>query len=215
MRWACWVAGLALSLGGCASSSEERVREYNQDGLQLFQQGEYQAARETFQAALALKPEDPALFYNIGECYARQNDAVQAQRYYNECLQRAPNHIACRHALADLMVHGGHWPEASSMVEDWLKREPKLAAAYAEDGWLCHQAGDLPKAHSRLQQALELDPHNERALNEMALVYEALHRPDRALVLYERSLAQNPKQPDVVNRLNLLQAEGAGRPKPE
>jgi len=100
-------------------------------------------------------------------------------------------------------------------VQAWRASEPKLAAAYVEDGWLYHQAGDLPKAQGRLQQALDIEPHNVRAVTEMGLVYEAMKRPDRALTLYERALESDPKQPEITDRVNYLLTKGAGRPRPE
>jgi tetratricopeptide (TPR) repeat protein len=101
------------------------------------------------------------------------------------------------------------------MVQSWLAREPGRAAAYAEDGWLWYQAGDLPRAQGRLEQALELDPHDSRTLVELARVYEAMKRPDRAAALYERVLERNPKQTEVTKRLKALQSQGTGQPQPE
>src|SRR5262249_40406658 len=126
-----------------------------------------------------------------------------------------PNHAECRHALASLLMRVGRRDDAVRMVQDWLAREPKRAAAYAEDGWLWFQVGDLPRAQTRLQQALELDPHEPRALIELARVYEAMRRPDRAADLYERVLARDPKHVEVVKRLNMLRAQGAGPPLPD
>jgi Flp pilus assembly protein TadD len=206
---------LPLCLGGCETASQERLREYNQDGVYLFQRGEYAAARESFQAALTLKPDDPTLLYDLGECYDRLGDTAKAERYYTQCLLHSPNYVDCRHALASLLVRTGRKKDAAQLVEDWLAREPRLAAAYAEDGWLWHQAGDLPRAQARLQQALELDPHEPRALVELGLVYEALQRPDRAAALYERVLERSPHQAEVVKRLNRLRAQGAGPPQPD
>ena len=181
------VVAIILGAGGCASTmNEDRVRDYSQDGLYLFQRGKYRDARESFEAALALKPEDPALLYNIGECHDRLGNTAKAEQCYRQCLQQAPNLAECRHALVVLLVRTGRRPDAVQLVQGWLASAPKLAAAYVEDGWLYHQAGDLPKAQGRLQQALELEPHNVRALTEMGLVYEAMKRPDRALTLYER-----------------------------
>jgi Tfp pilus assembly protein PilF len=215
MRWDSWLLALALGLGGCESASQERLRDYNQDGVYLFQRGNYAAARESFQAALALKTDDPALLYNIGECSERLGDTTAAERYYSRCLLYAPNQPDCRHALATLLVRLGRRDDAAHLIEDWLAREPRLAAAYAEDGWLLHQAGDLPRAQARLQQALELDPHEPRALVELALVYEAMQRPDRAVALYERVLERNPRQAEVVKRLNHLRSQGTGQPQPD
>jgi Flp pilus assembly protein TadD len=210
-----WIVGLAFCLAGCANPVQERVRDYNEDGVFLFQRGDYFAASESFRAAQALQPDDPALLYNIGQCYDRMADEPKAERYYNECLQRAPNHAECRHALATLLVRAGRRDDAVRMVQDWLAREPKRAAAYAEDGWLWFQAGDLPRAQTRLHQALELDPHEPRALIELARVYEAMRRTDRAADLYERVLTRDPKQVEVAKRLNQLRAQGTGAPLPD
>jgi tetratricopeptide (TPR) repeat protein len=211
--WA--IAGMVLGLAGCSTALEERFLDYNADGVQLFQQGNFGDARESFQAALALKPEDPAVLYNLGECYARLGDGPKAERLYQDCLQRAPNHVPCRHALAVLLVQQKRTAEAGKMIDDWLAHEPKLAAAYAEDGWFWRQAGDLPRAQARLQQALEFNPHDNRALTELAQIYETMQRPERALALYERALEQTPNQPDLINRINVLLAKGAGRPRPD
>jgi tetratricopeptide (TPR) repeat protein len=210
-----WIAGLGLALSSCVSPNEERVRDYNQDGVYLYERGNYRDASESFRAALTLRPEDPGLYYNLAECYNHLGNAAQAEHYYQECIKREPNHVACRHALVVLLVNGNRRPEAVRLVEDWLTHEPRLAAAYAEDGWLAHQAGDLPRAQARLQQALGFDPHDARALTELALVYEAMNRPDRALVLYERVLERDAGQAEVTRRVNFLLAKGVRAPRPE
>jgi tetratricopeptide (TPR) repeat protein len=207
--------GLLLFLPGCVPENQQLVRDYNEDGVHLFQRGDYLHAQESFQAALALRPEDPALFYNMGQCCEQLGNDSKAEHYYGECLQRAPNHAECRHALTGLLVRVGRRNDAERMVQEWLAREPKLAAAYAEDGWLWYQSGDLPRAQARLHQALELDPHDTRALVELARVYEAMQRPDRAAALYERILERNPHQIEVTRRLNLLKAQGIKSPRPD
>lgn len=206
---------LVLGLTGCTQTAHERVRDYNWDGVQLYQRGNISAATESFQAALQLDPENSTLHYNLGECYARLGQTAKAEQLYRQCLDRAPNHADCRHALTVHLVRQGRWAEASSMVQNWLAREPKLAAAYAEDGWLWSQSGDLPRAQARLQQALDLDPHDPRALNELAQLYETMNRPDRAAVLYERILERNPQNFAAARRLDELRARGTGRPIPD
>ena len=60
-----------------------------------------------------------------------------------------------------------------------------------------------------------MDPHDNRALLEMAQVYETMRRPDRAVYLYQQALQYKPDQPDVVERLTSLRREGAERPRPD
>src|SRR5271165_2996255 len=90
-----WIIGLCL-LSGCAQTAQDRVREYNEDGVLLFKKGDYAHARETFQAALALKPTDCNLLYNIGQCYDRLGQPDRAEQAYLECLKANPNHMECR-----------------------------------------------------------------------------------------------------------------------
>ena len=47
------VAALMLCAAGCVATEQERISDYNNDGLFLFQQGDYVGARESFKAALA------------------------------------------------------------------------------------------------------------------------------------------------------------------
>ena len=210
-----WFALPALLAAACAPTGQERLREYNEDGVRLFQRGAYADARDSFQAALAVKPADADLMYNLGQCYDRLGQTARAQQFYEQCLTAVPTHIECRHALTVMLWNNGQQEEATRRVEDWLRREPNRAAAYAEHAYLYRRAGDLPRAQSRLQQALALDHNDVRSLTEMALVYEALNRNDRAVVLYERALEINPRQPDVVQRVSLLKSQGAGRPRPD
>ena len=215
MRGPILLAVVALSIAACAPSSQELVRQYNEDGVLLYERGEYGQARQSFESAQKLAPEDAAVLYNLAQCHDRLGDTAQAETLYRECLIRSPNHAACRNSLARLWVRTGRQSEAERMVEDWLKREPNLSSPYAEDGWLWHLRGNLPNAHSRLQQALKIDPHDERALAELALVYEEMQRADRALVLYERLLDVNPRQPEIARRLDQLRAQGVKAPKPD
>jgi Flp pilus assembly protein TadD len=215
MKWAAWLLTLLLSVAGCVTTDDERVRDYSADGLHLFRCGNYLAARESYQAALVLRPEDVGLMYNVAQCYDRQGASAQAEKLYNDCLQRDPNHAACRHALAELLVHEGRQNDAARMAQEWLVREPKRSEPYALDGWLWHQKGDLPMAQARLQQALEIEPHNVHALTELALIYEAMQRQDRAEVIYERVLQLEPDNVAITQRYNMLLTKGAKHPQPE
>jgi tetratricopeptide (TPR) repeat protein len=216
MRRVSSVAVLALLVSACVPAISERVYEYNDLGVQHFQKGEFDRARADFQAALDLLPNNYSLLYNLGQCYDQLGQAQQAERYYRLCLQQQPNDRDCRHALDVLMVQSGRMAEARQMVEEWLASEPKLSAAYAEDGWLWQRQGDPISALKRYQEALNHDPHNALALIEMGRIYEEeLNLPSRALKLYQMALEYEPNQVELVKRVNHLRTRGVGPPHPE
>ncbi len=206
---------LALVTLGCADTVQQRVHEYNQDGVELFRKGAYSQARETFQAALNLKPHDANLLYNVGQCSEHLGQAAQAEQAYHDCLVINPNHTECRHALAVLLWQENKRTEAARMIEDWLSHEPQRAAAYVEHAWYYRQLGDIQRAQSRLQEALRLEPGDVRALVDLGQLYETTNRPERSLVLYERALEIQPDQPEVKLRLDSLKAQGVSRPRPD
>jgi len=114
-----------------------------------------------------------------------------------------------------MVWNNGQQAEAVRRVEEWLTREPNRAAAYAEKAYVVRRTGDLRRAQALLQQALSLDARDVRALTELAIIYEALNRPDRALVLYERSLEINPRQPEVAQRVSYIKTGGPRLPRRE
>jgi tetratricopeptide (TPR) repeat protein len=200
--------------GGCETVEQERLKQLNTDALHRFGEGDYAGARESFEAALVLKPEDTNLLYNIGQCFDRQGDSAQAEKWYRQCLEKSEQHGECRHALIVLLVRTKRRGEAENMIHDWLAQHSDLPGPYAAEGWLLREDKAYPQAQLRFQQALNLDAHCVRALVELGILYEEMNLPERSLVLYERALAQNPHQPEITERLNSLQQQHVGRPKP-
>src|SRR5712672_4868900 len=102
---------VGIAFTGCAQDAHERIQAYNDDGLSLYRQGRFLDARESFEAALALKADDAGLLYNIAQCYDHEGNRDQAEKYYDQCLVRDPNHLACHHALMTLYVRNQRMPD--------------------------------------------------------------------------------------------------------
>jgi tetratricopeptide (TPR) repeat protein len=208
------LALLLATVGGCMPRVDERALEFTEDGVHLYRQGDFKSARECFEVALAMRPDDPNLLFNIGQCHDRQRDDARAEEHYRQCLARLANHAPCRRALATLLCRTGRRAASDQMVQEWLAAEPQLADAYVEDAWRLRQDGDLQAALARLQQARGLDPKNTRAMTEMGLLYESLELPERALQLYEMSLQRDRQQPELTERVNVLKTKGVKPPRP-
>ncbi len=209
------LAGLLVSLTGCVAPQAERMRALNDDGYQQFSQGNYRDAREAFEMALVLKPDDPALLFNLGQCYERLGDAGRAEAYYRECLQRDPGHADARQSLVMLQYRAGKAEEANRTIDGWIRANKNHTDALVLDGWRLMQEKAYPQAHSRLQQALLNDPRHPRALIQLGLYHEAMNQPDRALACYHRALDADPSQFEIRQRALALKAKGVKEPQPQ
>jgi len=206
---------LLLALAGCVTAADQRIKQFNDDGVYLFARGEFRSAKENFESALTLAPQDTGLLFNLGQCHDRLGDWRTAEQYYLTCLQLAPNHGDARMAQVSILYRTGRGDEANRMIADYLQNQPKLADAYVMDAWRLRQDKALPEAQGRLQQALALEPNNRRALVEMGIIYEMTGMPERALALYERALERDPRQPEVADRVQQMRDKGIKRPLPD
>jgi Tfp pilus assembly protein PilF len=115
----------------------------------------------------------------------------------------------------ELLYRTGRKPQADRLVTDYLKEHPQSADALVLDARRLREEKALPQAQGRLQQALDVEPQNRRAVLELAVLYEAMNLPDRAFVLYERVLVREPNQTQVAERLDRLRVKGVSRPRLE
>jgi Flp pilus assembly protein TadD len=208
-----WFA-LVFFIAGCVSANEERWRLINDDGLQLFARGQYADALDSFDYAMAFRPNDPVLVYNAAQCHDRLGDFKKAEELYIYCLQLDAKHGDARLAIIVLKYRTNRVTEANQQIQDWIRQEPNNADTYVADAWRLRQQKAYPQANLRLQQALSLDKHNRRAMTELAVLSELQGQPDRAYVLYERILLREPNQVEIAERLQQLKLKGVQRPLP-
>lgn len=180
-------------------------------GVQLYQQGNYLGAVNSFQEALARQPGNPDCFYNLGATYHQQAkvfgsaaDRQVAEQYYHLCLARNPDHVACQRALAVLLVEEGRGPEAVSNLQAWATARPTNPQPHIELARLAEEHGDLREAENQLVDALTLDPNNPRALVALGQLRETAGDSAQAVANYSRALAVDPQQPVVAARVASL-----------
>lgn len=204
------LATLLPALAGCGS-----LASYNQNGqgVALYQNGMYDAAIQRFQQSLAANPQDPDTYYNLGAAFHRvaqlgQQPAAweQAEQYYNQCLDRNPNHLDCYRGLSSLLVEQNRDAEAERLLTGWVSRNPVLADARIELARYYEQAGNLESAKQQLVDALVVNPQSSEALAELGQVHERLGDHAQALSDYERSLWLERFQPELQARAAALRS---------
>jgi tetratricopeptide (TPR) repeat protein len=206
---ACLLAGLCLSLSGCGSFA---AQGHDAEGVRLFQQARYQDAVREFQTAAYEDPNDADAYYNIAATYhrlakleKRPSDLSQAECYYNQCLDRNPNHTECYRGLAVLLAEQNRKDDAFTLLDRWMQRQPASADAKIELARLNDEYGNRQAAQDLLNEALVCDPTNPRTLTALGKLREDAGDKAQALANYQRSLAEDSRQPLVASRVSALQ----------
>ena len=207
------VLGVLALAAGCSSFAGQGR---NAEGVRLYQQGRYQEALRQFQEATYTDPIKSDGYYNLAATYhrlglleGRQSDLDQAESYYNQCLDRDPNHCECYRGLAVLLAEQSRNEEAFRLLEGWADRQSGSADAEIELARLFQEFGDRPAAKEHLIEAIQVEPDNPRALAALGKIREDLGEPEQALVNYQRSLWHDRFQPQVASRIAALRSTTA------
>lgn len=202
LLWLCLAAGCQWTAAG-----------YNAEGVRYYTQGNLQAAVERFQRAIYEDPGNPDAYYNLARCFhqsgqqpGRQADWAQAESYYNQCLDRDPDHRECHRGLAVLLAEQGRTEEAVRLLQNWAQRSPTRAAPLVELARLQEELGDRPGARERLLEAIALEPYDPRARAALGRLYELEGNYRQALSNYQMSLATDRFQPTLQTRVAQLQS---------
>ena len=116
--------------------------------------------------------------------------------------------------VARAWLRRSRFADVAALARATLSLGPDASALY-HLGFAQSSTGQPWQALTSYQQALNLDPRNDRALTGLAGIYEKLGRPDRALALYERALEVKHDQPEVQARVKELRGRGVSGPHPD
>ncbi|WBU55557.1 tetratricopeptide repeat protein [Paracoccus sediminicola] len=163
-----------------------------------------------FVAAQAIaEPVDPALFETLA---AERGDAwMEAETRildgWADTGSEALNMIQTRGETA---LDEGDVPAAIGHLTALVDHAPDHAMGYQLRGLAYWLNGDAGPAAADLARALEIEPKQYLALNQLAAMLEELGRTDAAIEALRRSLEIHPHQQDAIDAAARLDAEDNG-----
>lgn len=212
------LGGLTLTMSaGCKIAADGQ----NLAGVRNYQQGQYEAAMQRFQQAIAADPKNADAYYNMAATVHRmgtarndQNLLAQAETLYNRCLDEDENHTDCHRGLAVLLAETGRSDRAFNLLKNWAIRSPQLADARIELARLYEEFGDSDTAKVHLTEALKIDQQSARAWNALGRLREQSGEYAQALANYQQSYSLNHFQPQVAERIAALNQTISGGVSP-
>ncbi|MFC4526919.1 sulfotransferase [Dyella halodurans] len=166
-------------------------------GIALGRTGQGQAAIAALRKAVALKPELPQAWRELGDQLMAAGEHDAADAAYAQHIRhstRDPGLLAAATALVENRI-----PEAEALLREHLRQAPTDVAAMRMFAELAARQGRTEDAVSLLAQCLELAPGFHAARQNYALVLHRSNQSERALAEIERLLAVEPDHPGYRN----------------
>ena len=184
---------------------------WNEQGVELFQTGNYPAAIERFQYALGTDETNADAYYNLASVYHRMGTKnrdsgflQESEALYNRCLDLDTDHSDCHRGLAVLLTQTNRKQEAFDLLVNWGKDRPHLADPAVELARLYQESGDAQAAKKHLEQACSIDRNHPRAWKALAALNDSQGNTELALAQYQRSYILDNHQTELATRIASL-----------
>lgn len=155
--------------------------------------GKLAEAEEYCRKAIAIAPNDPAQYLNLGAILETGNDSIGARAAYEKALEAAPSHPKVLNNLGKLLHQQGVTARGLELIEQAVRIEPNYPLALSNLGVIYSEQNDLQRACLCLEKSVELDPDNVSALYNLAGIYNAENNFSRAQTILNRLLTIDPE----------------------
>ena len=141
--------------------------------------------------------DDAARF--LGDLYYRQGRFDRAEAVYRAILARNPHDKETHNRLGVVYATQNRVDEAISQFESALPGTDSI-----RDLVFMHlRRGDLPQYQQQMERGAAAQPNDSDAQEELAEIYETIHRPADAIRYFRRALDSQPRSVAALNGLGM------------
>jgi Flp pilus assembly protein TadD/peroxiredoxin len=173
-------------------------------GVALFQHGYYVQAEESFQQVVALRPNDPEAYYNLGTLNLRLNRFDKAREYLQQTLKLRPDYPEALNNLGMMAAQQGQAEEAVRNFLEALKLRPDYEIALVNLGNVYRRAHAYPEAEEALKRALALQSDDPEVHYSLGMVYAQQDQLQPAAESLQRAITLRPVYPEAINNLGIV-----------
>jgi Flp pilus assembly protein TadD len=163
------------------------------------------AEAETFyRAALALAPERPDSWANLGLAILKDGRAEEAVECERQALRIDPDNVDALNNLGIALHALNALPEAENHFRGVLRHVPDHANATLNLGVIRQSLGYLEEAETLYRRARALGTDEARVCNNLALALAELGRLEEAEAICRAALAANADYPEAAVNLGMI-----------
>ncbi len=132
-----------------------------------------------------------SFYFQLGATCERVGDYVQAEKYFEKCLELSPNHHEAQNYLGYMLAERGEkLDRAKGLIERALVAEPDNAAYLDSMGWVLFKLNRHEEALKHLLEAVAKSEEEDATVyDHVGDAYQALNQIEKAREFWKKSLA--------------------------
>jgi predicted O-linked N-acetylglucosamine transferase (SPINDLY family) len=174
-------------------------------GTIYLERGAAKEAAVLIKKSLAVFPQQPDAWCNLGLCLEKIEDVNGALVAYEKSLQLRPNFPGALYNRAGLLRKQRHFEAALSNIEIAITLQPGFVDAINNKGNLLTDMGKIEEAIASFTQAIALKPDYGETYNNRGVCFWKLKRFEEAIADYDKALLIKPDYfSAILNRATAL-----------
>ena len=154
-----------------------------------------------YTAALAVRPQSPAVYLNLGHALRRKGARDEAREAYRQVIRLRPDWSAAHVALGDVLAESCPNDEAVAAYRRAIALEPKGVVAWDHLGVVFMNQGKLEEAIASFRQAIRLKPDFAQAHHHLGKALHLTGGLDEAVQSYRQAIRLQPDLTGVFSSL--------------
>lgn len=178
-----------------------------QVGILALEDKDYKKAQTVFGELYKANPEDRRGLIGVTETMAAQGHLPDAVKEMEAAVKRDPERRDLKLFLANLYKRSERYPEALTLLQALLDKEPKdpnLLMRYAE---VLRLKGDVNASMENFRKCSQNAPADTYCLMILGMELQGTGRDDQARPIYEQMLRIDPNQSVALNNLAYIKAQ--------
>ena len=181
------------------------------EGTQAEKLGNNDLALEKYRQATVLSPGFAHALFCLGRFYARSNDPIRAQTFFQQAYQSDSLYLSAYREAYNLYRKGGNYKPMIDALTDALQHGNDYWETNINLGYAYMGDGDVAHAIEHFQRALDLSPKSYQTNIQLGLAYQTVKDYQKARDYFNKAIAIDPLRQEAVDflqKLNDLQRAG-------
>jgi tetratricopeptide (TPR) repeat protein len=184
---------------------EVKARTYLARGSALVRLGDLAAARQDYEAARQIAPNEPEIYNNLAAVSQLENKPDEAVTFYESALKIKATDFNALNGLIVLYAGRNQLDKAHATIDQALHAFPNDASLHFLKAHVYGFQRDQQGAEAELRKTLELDRNYVAAYSALGALFTNTKQEDRAIAEYKKIVELRPDDPSPYTLIGILE----------
>jgi tetratricopeptide (TPR) repeat protein len=185
--------------------AEIREKTYVTRGAAQLQLRNLPAARQDFETAKQIAPQDPVVYNSLALVSLAENKPPEAMSSFENALSVDATNFDALNGLITLYASSKQLDKAHARIDQALSAYPNIAALHFLKAKVYGFEQNAQNVEAELRRAIEIDPNYLAAYSSLAELYIKSKQEDRAIAEYQKIVAIRPDNSAPYTMIGILE----------